>query len=281
MIIRASVLLLCGLIGCFDAGKGYIVEGTVVRLNSPTEVVLDHEAVPALNMGAMPMPFKAKDPALLAGLQPGDHVKARFDIEGSDEVLLDVRVDGHGPPPTMVQGPGPIHPGDVLPHTEVPTSDGSTVVLGAGQTGRVALAFVYTRCPLPNYCPATIARLQGLQSQLGTDALILTVTMDPAYDSLDVLKGYADHAGAKPETWRFGRLEKRALDALALEAGLSITAEGDAILHGLRLLILDKSGALIERYDDNRWPMERVLEQLRTGAPKGPTDSDGTLTPAP
>jgi protein SCO1/2 len=275
------VVSLVGVLGCFDMGKGYIVEGTVVRLNSPTEVVLDHEAVPALHMDAMVMPFIAKDPALLADLKPGDHVQARFDIEGSDEVLLAVRVDGHGPPPTIVQGPGPLHPGDTIPHTEVPTSDGSVVILGSGQSKAVALSFVYTRCPLPNYCPATIARLQALQGQIGTDATILAVTMDPAYDTPSVLKTYADQAGAKPETWKFGRLDKPALDTLVSYAALSITKDGDTIVHGLRLLILDKDGKLVERYDDNRWSMDRVVQQLRTGAPAAPAGSNGTLTPAP
>jgi cytochrome oxidase Cu insertion factor (SCO1/SenC/PrrC family) len=56
--------------------------------------------------------------------------------------------------------------------------------------------------------------------------------------------------------------------------------EDGQILHSHRFLVLDKDGTLIERYDDNRWPVDRVLQQLASGQPLAPSGTSGTLTPA-
>jgi hypothetical protein len=71
------------------------------------------------------------------------------------------------------------------------------------------------------------------------------------------------------------------LEHLVSRAALPVTRDG-TILHGTRLMVLDANGALIERYDDNGWPLERVVSQLLTGGPAAPVGSIGTLTaPSP
>ena len=70
--------LLPGLVllaGCWGS-NAYIVEGTVVEVRPPSEVVLDHHEVPGL-MPEMTMPFTVKDPSLLDGLEPGINDLAR------------------------------------------------------------------------------------------------------------------------------------------------------------------------------------------------------------
>ena len=99
---------------------------------------------------------------------------------------------------------------------------------------------------------------------------------------MEVLGAYASKVGAVPATWRFGRLaEQEDLQALALRAALTVTEDdnGTDILHSLRLMVLAADGRLVERYDDNNWPLDRVVQQLRTGKPPAPPGSDGTLTP--
>ena len=197
--------------------------------------------------------------------------------------LEKLRVVGKGAVPDTVSGPGPVRPGQVLPAVVVPTQTGEAWTIGAGQQVPTAVAFLYTTCPLPEFCPMVVSRLQGLQEGLsGQEARILAVTIDPERDTREVLVSFAERAGARPEVWRFGRLEKTEdLQALALRAALTVTEDdnGTDILHSLRLMVLDREGRLVERYDDNNWPLERVLEQLRTGKPPAPPGSDGTLTP--
>jgi protein SCO1/2 len=257
--MRIGVLL--ALAACWG-DDAFIVEGTVVETHGDREVVIDHEPIKGLDMEAMAMPFDVRDPSLLVGVQAGDHVVGRLMIEQDGSYLSALRVTAHGPAPVVADhGPAPIHPGELLPATAVALEDGTTTTIGAGQGIGTAVAFLYTRCAMPEFCP-------------------VSVTIDPAEDTPEVLAAFARKAGARPEAWHFGRVEGKALDDLAMRAALSISGGGGDIVHGSRLLILDANGRLIERYDDNRWPMDRVAEQLTTGGPAAPPGSDGTITPA-
>lgn len=267
------------LAGCSEnwGDNAYIVEGTVLEVHA-NEVVLDHQAVKGL-MDAMVMPFDVRDPALLVGLERGDTVYARMIIDQQGSYLEAIRETGHTDLPPAVAAPNTsLHAGESLAALSVTVEDGSTVIVGVGQDKPTALAFLYTRCPMPEFCPALVAKFQALQEKIGTDARLVTITLDPEHDTLDVLRAFATTAGAKPEVWRFGRVEGDVLAEVAGRAALSIDRGGSEIVHGSRLLVLDREGKLVERYDDNRFPLDRVAEQLRTGAPAAPAGSEGTIT---
>lgn len=277
-------------------GDVYIVEGTVVSVGSG-EVTLDHDPIEGL-MGAMIMSFPVADPDLLQGLAPGDRVVARYELTEARGRLVRLRVTGHGPPPKLASGqtggdaPVPVRVGEIFPETTLSLHDGSRLVLGPSQADRVALTFIYTRCPQPEFCPAMIARLQSLQSALGalpaegSPPRIVAVTLDPEHDTPSVLAEHAAAVGAG-ERWSFARAaDNDALAALSMRAGLSVlrpdeTAPGAVpeIAHGLRLLVLDRGGALVERYDDARFPQDRVVSQLSTGTPAGDPSNSGTISP--
>ena len=152
-----------------------------------------------------------------------------------------VRVTGSAPvtPPTPGAEP-PLRAGEVLPAVSLPVTAGETWTVGAGQPGRTALGFVYTTCPLPEFCPATIARLQGLQGSLPAGARIVLVTIDPNTDTLPVLDAFAAQVGARPDVWRFARLEGDALAALARRAALTVDPSSGSITHNTRLLVLGR-----------------------------------------
>jgi protein SCO1/2 len=268
-----ALLIACG-------GESYVVEGIVVEVHSDN-VVIDHREIPGF-MGAMTMPFEVSDPALLADLKPGHRVLARLEI--GDELggkLTKIRVTGQGPAPEIVDdGPMPIRSGQSFPALSVPTHDGSSVSVGPDQTDALVVTFLYTRCPIPEACPAIVARMQALQEVLPAQSQILAITLDPEHDTVDLLRDYAGAVGAKDKTWKFGRLDRDALAQLALLSGLPVTREGDQILHGLRTLVIYRGGVLVERYDDNNWPLDRVVTQLSTGKPSAPPGISGTLTPS-
>ena len=273
--------LLALLIGC-TTQPTFIVEGTVVEVQTE-QVVIDHDEIAGF-MGAMTMPFDVSDPALLEGLEPGDKVVGRLVVLGTQSRLEKIRVTGKGPPPVAVdQGPASVAPRQLLPATSVELDDGSTATVGEGNGRPMALTFLYTRCPIPEFCPLTITRLLALQAQITSDQQILAVTLDPDFDTAEVLRQFAQASDADPEIWRFARVaDEEALRHLAMRASMSVArGEKGDIVHGLRLLVLDGEGRLIERYDDNRWPLDRVVQQLTTGGPPAPIGSSGTVTPAP
>lgn len=272
--------ILCLLIGACWGKDAYIVEGTVLEVTGPAEIIVDHDEVPGL-MGAMIMPFRVADPTMLTALKPGDRIVGRLMIRREGSELDKLRVIGHPGVPSdyRVSGPGPIKAGDPLPPLEVAVTGGETWTLGVGQGVPTVVTWLYTTCPIPEYCPAVVMRLQALQAQVAGKARILAITIDPEGDTPEVLEQFATSAGADPTTWRFGRLSKDDLMTSAKRATLSVREDEGEVLHGLRLMVLDADGRLIERYDDNRWPLDRVVSQLTTGGPAAPPGSDGTITP--
>lgn len=282
-LVPAAALL----VACWGS-NAHIVQGEVIEVRGPTEVVIRHDDVPGL-MPAMTMPFHVRDPRLLDGLEPGDKVYARLIAEESGWWLAAVRKTSavsradaaRSVQPSATTLPEPLRPGRPLPRHEIPLVDGESFIVGAGQSGPVLLTFLYTTCPQPEFCPAIAARLAGLQAALAPgEATLLAITIDPDGDTPEVLRQYAEKVGADPQIWRFGRLPEPALKALAARAALTVdtVTGGTEILHSIRVLALDREGRLVERYDDARFPSARVLEQLRTGGPPAPPDSDGTLT---
>ena len=272
---------LLALLACWG-DNAYIVEGTVVAVEGE-QVTIAHQEIEGF-MDAMTMPFDVASPELLDGVKPGDRVYARLLVEEDGSRLDNLRVTGHGPPPVAppLAGVAPVRPGEVLPRHVLQTVPGGEWVLGRDQGTPTVLTYLYTTCPLPEFCPLTTRRLQDLQAALEPgEAHIVAVTLDPAGDTSEVLATFAEQAGARADTWRFARLEGDALDDLAMYGGLSILQQDGQIVHASRLLVLDAEGRLIERYDDNHWPQERVLQQLRTGAPAAPPNASGTLTPKP
>lgn len=286
--LRALALTLLPLLGACWGKDAYIVEGTVVEVRSPTEIVVDHEAVYGL-MPEMVMPFQLEEPGLGEGLERGDRIVARLMMEDEGAVLDKLRVTGHTPMPPLTTpeeatGVVPLRPGGVLEATAVPVTGGTTWTLGAGQGVPTVLTFIYVRCPIPEFCPAMMLRFQELQAELeasGTAARLLAVTVDPDHDTLEVLAEHADSVGAKPSHWRFGRLEGEALTALTARAALAVMPDDGEIIHNLRTLVLDGEGRLVERYDDAHFPADRILSQLATGEPKAPAGSDGTISRPP
>jgi len=248
----------------------YILQGTVVEKTSATEVVVAHDEIAGF-MPAMTMPFTVRDPAMLAEVEPGDRIYARLMVEEDGSYLARVRVTGHGPVPSVEPSKpivDPMTPGDRLPAIEIPLHDGSTWSVGAGQGRPTVLSYVYTRCPIPEFCPATIAKMQALQSALlaaekpEEGPRIVLVTLDPAYDTAEVLATYATTAAADPRVWRMGRVEVDVLADLALRSAMVYGPNGTEIAHALRVLVLDADGRLVARHDDLEWAPEVVLAEL-------------------
>lgn len=269
--MNRMALLLSLLAGCWG-DNAYIMEGTVVEVREQV-VVVDHEDIPGL-MGPMVMPFNLRDPV---ALEPGDRIVARLMVEQQGSYLARVRVVGKGSVPSQMQGPAPVRPGEAFPKTPVALASGDTLVLGEPGTS-LLLTFAYTRCPMPEFCPAIVARLQALQPSLPGGARIVVVTIDPEGDTPEHLLAFSESTGAEQGRWDWARVDAELLPALAMHAGLSVRVDGSEILHSVRFLAIDERGYLVERYDDTFWPMDRVISQLTDGKPSAPAGNSGTVS---
>ena len=109
-------------------------------------------------MPAMTMPYKVQDPALLQGKQPGDLVTATLVVEEVNAYLSTLTTTGRAPLDTPPAGPAItdsdlLKEGDAVPDHALVDQAGTPRTIGSLRGHRVALTFIYTRCPLPDFCP--------------------------------------------------------------------------------------------------------------------------------
>lgn len=246
-------------------GRGYRLRGVVVRADAAS-VMVDHEEIPGV-MGAMVMPFAASGDTA-DRLTPGERVEGV--IVGSPYGYALVAVEELGVAEAApADEQASLTVGQRLPRYDLASSDGSEVVIGEGQGRKTILAFVYTTCPDPSFCPATVARLQGLQPDLLDDERIVAVTIDPDTDTVDVLARYASGVSADPARWVFARPTPTQLHTLAMLAGLTVSVTSGRIGHTVRLLVLDADGDVALVLEDNDWERDAVLRALRAPPPGG------------
>lgn len=238
------------------------------------EVLLKHGEV-AGYMAAMTMPFPVADRKQLLERRPGDLVSATLVVEPSRYYLETLELLGTAALPDaatarpVAEGVHIVAPGDAAPVTALTGHDGKPVSLAqwAGHAGVVT--FIYTRCPLPDYCPRLDTRFAELQRAVAADhhlngrVQLLSVSFDPDYDTPAVLAAHAARVGAAAG-WRFATAPAPIVDRFAAEFGVNVIREADrTITHNLRTAVIGRDGRVAATYSGNDWTAADLLGDLR------------------
>jgi len=144
--------------------------------------------------------------------------------------------------------------------------------------GRVlAVTFVYTRCPLPNFCPLLDRHFKAVQTQVQEDGRLrdrvqlLSISFDPDHDSPAVLAKRAAALGVDPAVWHFLTGERETVETFAAQFGVSVvrdTSPPDAIEHNLRTAIIDGEGTLVTTLSGSEWTPGDLVAELRRARAK-------------
>src|SRR5262249_51266846 len=135
----------------------------------------------------------------------------------------------------------------------------------------VVLTFIYTRCPLPNFCPmqdqkfARLASLLGATRERAGAVRLLSVSFDPEHDTPEVLAGHARIKGAKPPLWTFAVATHEELRKVAEPLGLTYGPTKDEVIHNLVTAVIDPAGRLVALERGGSWsPQEgfRICARL-------------------
>ena len=158
-----------------------------------------HEDIPGF-MPAMTMPFVVleKDEALLQAVGPGDEITATLVAPDSRYWLEDLVVVKRGTPDPNATplARHEAHQGDAPPDVSLVDQDGRPLRLADYRGKAVALTFVFTRCPMPDFCPLMMTRFAAAHAALAKDeglaakTRLLTVSFDTTHDTPDVLRAY-------------------------------------------------------------------------------------------
>ena len=277
LLLGCAALAGCGAGGGESRGRRYELKGKIVSFSkAQRQVIIEHEAVPGL-MEAMTMPFTLRDDHAFDAMAAGDQIQATLVVDGErswiENPVITHAVPGASasPPPGAAAEP---ELGAEVPDFKLVNQDGKPVSLGRYRGQPLALTFIYTRCPLPDYCPlmsenfAQVNRALREEAAQGASAKLLSVTLDPAYDTPKVLKSYgAAHTGRyteeKFDTWEFATGAPDEIKRLASFFGLLYTQQGDQVIHSLRTAVITPDGKLYKLYRGNEWKSDELLRDLR------------------
>jgi len=290
-LIALTLLTALGMAGCHvakDAAapsasspsfKVYKLRGKIVSNDSAKgEVTVNHEAIPGF-MEAMTMPYKLKDPSILSELHPGDVITADVLVSqtADADILLDHIV-------VVAQGKPDYKPavfyhvpsrGDAVPDFKLRNQDGRNIHLNQFRGKELLITFIYTRCPLPNFCPLVTRNFARIEKQLAAEPKLkgkthlLCVSFDPEHDTPERLKAYGEeYIGNDSKTafanWDFAVPDSAVLKEMAKFFNVGITNESDqTITHTLSTTLVGRDGKVIKFYPGNEWTPDQVFGDVK------------------
>jgi len=264
---------------CQHGARRYQLRGQVMDKNVATnEITVDHEDIPGF-MQAMTMPYKVKDSAVVQEVEPGDKIAAEIVVanNGNDYWLEDVRItDESGRKTTKAPAPAQrLAAGERVPNLPLINQDGKTIHLDDFEGKAVLLTFIYTRCPMPNFCPRLSSQFARIHDNLEktpeayAKTHLLTVSFDPKYDTAPVLRryglAYLDNDASGFAQWDFASAGPSDLRKLANAFGLVYFEQGNQIAHSMDIVLISPEGTIV-KYWSYEWTTAELEADLRQQA---------------
>jgi protein SCO1 len=259
--------------------KVYHLRGKVVNTHPESgELTVAHEAIAGF-MGAMTMPYKLKDPSVMSELHPGDVITADVLVSQNPDadVLLDhIVVVAQGKadykPAMVYHVPAP---GDQVPDFKLHNQDGRAIHLSQYRGQALLITFIYTRCPLPDFCPRVTRNFAAINQQisaspaLATKTHLLSVSFDPEHDTPERLRAYgAQYIGSDAKSafghWELAVPTQAEVLEMAKYFDIGLTpGDNDTINHTLSTTLIGPDGKVAQFYPGNEWTPAQVLADLK------------------
>ncbi len=257
-----------------DPGRRtYSASGVVRSVNASSRTLqIAHEAIPGL-MPAMTMPFRVDGHAWPTGVRPGDTIDFRLVVTFRDSWIDSVRRVSDQPDAEL-EAVSPedreatrLQVGERVPDLTLVDQDGHAFRWSDLHGNAIVLTFVYTRCPLPNFCPLMTQNFAELQRRLrpefGDQVRLLSISIDPIFDTPGVLRNYAAQNGVDSRFWTLVTGSEAGINQAAELFGLFRQAAGGLINHDLRTALIGPDGRLVSLWKGNAWTPYEVQRQVR------------------
>lgn len=267
------VLALLLAAGC-SRSREYELRGQVLAVDRERqEITVKHEDIVGF-MPAMTMPFRVANRSEFEARVPGELIRATLVVGEGEVHLEEVTRTGEAP---LTEAPPPtfdlLQPGEMVPDEPFVDQNGVSRRLSDWRGKAVAVTFIYTRCPLPDFCPRMDQHFAAVRKEAASDPALrdrvhlLSISFDPEHDRPDVLKKHAARAGTDGRGWSFVTGDRDDIDRFASRFGVSIIREGQAsqeIVHSLRTAVIDPKGRLVRVFSGNDWTPPVLIDALRT-----------------
>jgi protein SCO1/2 len=236
-------------------------------------------------MDAMVMPFRVKDPKSLDQVHPAILVDFKLSVTKTSSYISDVherKFESIEADPDQARrlkvldkalqaksgAVSTIQPGQVAPDFSLTDQNGHPVSLSQFDGKVVAITFIYTRCPLPDYCfrlTNNFGRIQKrFKERMGRDLIPLSISFDPTHDTPEVLAKYADVWKADTKGWSFLTGSLADVKQVCNSFGMNFWQDEGVLTHSLHTIVLDRQHKLVANLEGNQFTANQLGDLVAT-----------------
>lgn len=194
----------------------------------------------------------------LEKIWPDDRVAAAVVAAGTNALRQDTAIRGRRAYREV---------GENLPDFALYDLSGEVVQSARFRGKQIMLNFIFTRCPVATMCPAATQKMmetQRLAREAGVANLeLVSITLDPVYDTPGVLKEYADARGIDTGNFSFLTGPEGAIKDLLAQFGVITEFQGPILNHTLATILINEQGRIIHRFDGSNWEPRDFVAKMR------------------
>jgi protein SCO1/2 len=289
IILCALALASLALASCERAGTGtrtgaepatqtFVVQGILRGIDfAGRSITVEHEEIAGF-MPAMTMPFDVRTMTEVEPLKSGEaiefslFVNARASwIEGvkkidPSEIRLPEKKAMEG---GLASDVARLKEGDMLPEFQLVDSQGRRITRATFAGKPLLITFIFTRCPIPNFCPLMTNNFREIQQALAeapdrqANVQLLSISFDSAFDTPEVLAQYAALHTRDSDQWRFATGSAEETQRLTQAFSVTVQTENGLFNHGLATVLVTADGVIRRIWRGNGWKSVEVVETLR------------------
>jgi protein SCO1/2 len=271
MLIRVIVILIASLtlIAC-RAAKRFEVTGVVLKNQASGVLTVSHDPIDGY-MDAMVMPFTVRSAEEAAGIHPGDRIAFRLNVTRSSSYIDRIRVlSAARRDAGLLRSPATptlVDIGMPFPDFSLIDQNGERRSLHALSGQVVVVTFIYTRCPLPDYCPRLMTNFreisERLRDRMGNGVTLLTITFDPRYDTSEVLARYARMHGVTGPGWYLLTGTPEEIQRVTEAFGIEFWPEEGLFTHTLQTAVIAPDGRLFGTLEGKAYSMQQLVDLVQ------------------
>ncbi|MDQ3711570.1 MAG: SCO family protein [Acidobacteriota bacterium] len=258
--------------------KRYKLKGKIVAVDkAKKKATVAHEEIPGY-MAAMTMDFPIREDWVWEDLTKDAEIFAELVVDADGYWLEKIGIVAA---PNPNQTPLPVREdvaqiGNLVPNFTLVNQDGKRINMKDYQGKALAITFIYSRCPLPEYCILMSKHFSDLANQLNDSELkdkirLLSVSFDPQTDTPAKLKEYGQGYLGKDSkadftVWQLATGTDKEIKTVADFFGLRYEVDAQdktQFAHSLRTIVITPDSKVQRVFSGNEWTPNDLLRELQ------------------